>query len=202
LSYDYKKLKKIIYVSTLDVYEPTDEIITEDTKVSPTTMYGLSKYYCERMIKVWGNKNKIKTQILRMGHVYGPGEEQYSKLIPSIMTSILKSRQAYINGKGENYRCYIFIEDAINAILESIHSENISEVLNIVGSFNYTVSEIVEKIIKISGYKVDIKQIKDSEKKNNLMFDNTKLIRELYSPSYNIDSGLKIEWEYLKNKFE
>ena len=42
---------------------------------------GSSRELEEKMIEIWSRKNEIKCQILRIGHVYGPGEEEYQKIL-------------------------------------------------------------------------------------------------------------------------
>jgi UDP-glucose 4-epimerase len=47
----FENLKKIIYISTLDVYENSDEI-SEFSKTVPATLYGLSKLNCDGVVIV------------------------------------------------------------------------------------------------------------------------------------------------------
>jgi nucleoside-diphosphate-sugar epimerase len=81
LEADLPRLEKFIYLSTLDVYG-NDEIISENSTVAPASLYGHSKLYGEKMVTAWANDKKVFAQILRVGHVYGPGEEAYQKIIP------------------------------------------------------------------------------------------------------------------------
>ena len=49
--------------------------ITEKTKISPDSIYGISKYAGEMFIKQILSKSKIKTSIFRIFNTYGPGED-------------------------------------------------------------------------------------------------------------------------------
>ena len=71
-------IKNFIFFSTIDVYG-YDNPITEETKPFPTSLYGHSKLYCEQMVSAWAAQKKVCHQILRIGHVYGEGEEKYTK---------------------------------------------------------------------------------------------------------------------------
>ena len=63
--------KKIIFLSTLDVYGTVSNIISEDSHTIPETLYGHSKLFLEKMILEWSKINKVTPQILRIGHIYG-----------------------------------------------------------------------------------------------------------------------------------
>ena len=59
--------------------------VDEHTAVNPTSLYGASKYYCEKMLAVFCKNNNIIFHNLRIGHVYGIGEEKHQKLLPQII---------------------------------------------------------------------------------------------------------------------
>ena len=63
------------------MYEES-KVICEETNTIPKSLYGWSKLYCEKMVEQYGELNGIDTQVLRVGHVYGTGEEGYKKIIP------------------------------------------------------------------------------------------------------------------------
>ena len=90
LSCNFPSLKKIIYLSSIDVYDVNVKIIAEDTSTAPVSLYGFSKLYGEAMISKWAISKNITYQILRIGHVYGPGEEFFKKIIPITIKKILK----------------------------------------------------------------------------------------------------------------
>lgn len=72
LKLNFRKLKKIVYLSTVDVYDD-DKIYSESSPVKPISLYGHSKFYCEMMIDAYCRQKGVDWHILRVGHVYGPG---------------------------------------------------------------------------------------------------------------------------------
>jgi nucleoside-diphosphate-sugar epimerase len=68
---------KIIFTSTIDVYKNTNIIIDENSETNPISLYGWSKLLCEKIIEQYGYQNNSIVQILRIGHIYGNGEEEY-----------------------------------------------------------------------------------------------------------------------------
>ena len=123
-------LKKIIFISTIDVYGE-DEIISELTTLSPVSLYGLSKLYCEKMIKLWAVEKGMNFKLLRIGHVYGQEEDdKISKINSCHHEKGDKGESVQIWGSGNEIRSFIYIEDVIRAIQRSLHLEEINEPIN------------------------------------------------------------------------
>ena len=105
-------LSRFIYLSTLDVYAPSD-LITEKSNVEPQTLYGLSKLYCEKVVSTICTEKNINFQVLRIGHVYGPGEEKYKKIIPIAIQAALNDIEIEVWNNGEELRNFIYVFDVI-----------------------------------------------------------------------------------------
>jgi nucleoside-diphosphate-sugar epimerase len=192
------KLEKIIFLSTLDVYRITDEVLSEDSVVNPISLYGFSKLYCEKMLENYCQEKKLQIQILRIGHVFGPGEEQYQKIIPNTIKNILNNKNLTIFGDGTDIRSFIYIDDVINAIINSIKIEENLGVVNVVSGNSITIKELVNKIISISGKSIEINYLDTGNGKRNLKFNNSKLKNHLLDRETDIEHGLLSEFNYMK----
>ena len=73
----------IVFASTIDVYASCDDgrVLSEKSCVDPAGLYGASKLFCEKLVSVWARETSCRSCILRYGHIFGPGEEAYGKLI-------------------------------------------------------------------------------------------------------------------------
>ncbi|MBP5493839.1 MAG: NAD(P)-dependent oxidoreductase [Lachnospiraceae bacterium] len=192
-----KSLKRIVYLSTLDVYESTDDIISENTPVGPQTMYGWSKLYCEEMVKTFAKENDILFCVLRLGHVYGEGEEKYRKVMPVMIKSALQKEGISIYGDGEALRSFIYIEDVAKAVVNSLKLPS-SDIINIVGNEAISINDLAKKIIELSGNDIKIEHISSNVANRNYIFDNSKLLNTLLDSLTPLETGLKREMEYLK----
>lgn len=190
-------LKKVIYLSTVDIYN-SDSIITEQTTESPVSMYAHSKLYIEKMLRNWAIQEKKVVQILRIGHVYGPGEEAYAKLIPETIRKILLNQDLTIWGSGEELRSFIYIDDLVKAIVKSIdYDESLGEI-NLSGRQPITILNLVEKIKEIAKSTVNIEKAEFNFKGRNLEFDNSKMLKFLLDKETNLDDGLLAEYQFMK----
>jgi nucleoside-diphosphate-sugar epimerase len=193
-------LKRVIFISTLDVYSESDTIL-ESTQEQPISLYGFSKLYCEKMIENFSNQNNLISQILRIGHVFGPGEEKYEKIIPLTISKILNGKDLEIFGDGEAIRTFIYVDDVAEAIINSIDLCQDNGIINIVGNEQITIKELVEKIVKIHDNKnINIKYIPNSSINRNIIFDNSKLKKTLLNHFTSLEEGLRKEYDYMRNK--
>lgn len=189
-------LKKFIYLSTLDVYD-NDNIISESTLEKPASLYGHSKLYSEKMVESWGKEYDKSVQILRIGHVYGPGEEAYLKIIPATIHNILAEKPVQIWGTGEELRSFIYIKDIVTAIVNAIQLKDVG-VINLVGNRSISINDLVNTIKQISNEDVTIEKIPAEKKGRDFVFDSSKMNTFLLSKETSLEEGLKEEFKYMK----
>lgn len=196
-NFSFPRLKKIIFLSTLDVYQITG-VVNENTKNNPASLYGWSKLYGEQIIKKIAQKRNLDYQIFRVGHVYGPGEESYEKIIPITMHRILNNQNAMIYGTGNELRNFIFVEDVVKVIVGAINKVATEKVINIVGEQSVSINNLIKSIINISEKKVGVEYIKTDFTGIDYVFDNSILIKNFEITYTSLDKGLRQEWEHLK----
>lgn len=197
LNLPLSNLKKIIYLSTLDVYDAKG-VINESSDIKPSSLYGHSKYYCEEMIRFFCEQHSIYSHILRIGHVYGPGEEVYKKFMPIAIRRLIASEPVELWGSGEELRTFIFIDDVIQACVKAIYLTEDVGPINVVGSKSISIAGLLRKIEKILGVTGEVKVMEASSSARDFVFDNRKLKKYLLSNETDLDDGLIAEIEYMK----
>ncbi len=196
LALPFENLKKIIYISTLDVYEPA-ELTTEATPTVPVSLYGWSKLYCERMTTVFAAKHGLACQILRIGHVYGPGEEKYAKFLPRAINKILAGEPVELWGDGSEVRTLIYIDDVVTAILQAVNLRKDVGPINVVGGVAVSIRALLDQIIAVSGKSVEISEREFGGVTRNYTFDNKKMRQYLLPAETSLSTGLKAEYAYM-----
>ena len=196
LALPFKNLKKILYISTVDVYEPAN-IITEATPTIPASLYGWSKLYCEHMTTIFAANHDLVCQTLRVGHVYGPGEEKYSKVLPNAIKNILAGDAVELWGDGSEIRSFIYIDDVVAAILQMVTQvENLGPI-NVVSGEPVSIRKLLNKVIAVSGKRVAITPKEFEGTKRDLIFDNAKLRKYLLPVETDLTTGLQAEYAYM-----
>ena len=185
---------QFIFLSTIDVYGKIDSVISEESQVNPLTMYGWSKFYCEKMLETWALKNDVLIQILRVGHIYGKGEEAYKKVIPVTIEKIKHGENPQIFGTGEDKRSFLHVTDVCNFIMKSLDLKTYEGVINLCSAKSYSIREIIEILLKISNSKLQIEYKQTQAKGIDLVFDTSKMHRLLGYEKINIEEGVSNEY--------
>lgn len=193
---DITTLNKVINISTIDVYSE-DKNLKESSLVSPDSLYGLSKWYCEKMVYEYAQENKIKAHTLRVGHVYGPGEEVYEKILPVTMKKVIKNEPVEIWGDGTDLRSFIHVDDVVDSVLSALINDIEPEVVNVVSSQPMSINDLVKSIISIENKTIEVKHISTQQGRRDLVFDNSLLMKTLLGEERDFKKFLKDEYEYM-----
>ncbi len=191
-------VSSFVFLSTIDVYGTSNEEITERTEVCPRSLYGHSKHYCEEMISTWSHNRRNAVQVLRLGHVYGPGEDAYQKLIPSTIRACLSGASPAIFGNGRDKRTFLYVRDCVKAILAAAELTESAGVINLVGDDPISVLDLVAKIRGATRSSLAATFLPSDAPVRDLVFDNRKTKRHLLSTLTPLDAGLAAEVEHIR----
>jgi UDP-glucose 4-epimerase len=199
LALPWNNLKKVIFLSSLDVYANTEGLISEATPTVPASLYGLSKLYGERMVNLSAVDRRIAGQVLRIGHVYGPGEEKYAKVLPKAIQNIVAGKDVELWGDGKELRSFIYIEDVITAILKAVELRDEPGVINVVSGNSISIRDLLDKLIDIGGRGTRILRREFSGATRDLVFDNSKIKRYLLAEERDFTLGLQEEFRHVES---
>ena len=152
-------VKKNIYFSTLSVYgdRATDLKITEETRIDPTSLYGIAKYSGECAIRYVTEKNGIPLLLLRPCKIYGPGDPSFTYGPVQFIQSILYDGKICLFGDGTELRDYIFIRDLVQIIIQLAFSNN-SGTYNIATGQSCSFQDIIGYLKKVSKRNFEVQQ--------------------------------------------
>ncbi len=195
LNLPFNALEKIIYISTVDVYAPSN-LISEVSPTLPASLYGWSKLYCEKLISVHARQKRISRKILRVGHVYGPGEEKYAKFLPKAMQAIISGLPVELYGDGTELRSFIYVDDVVKAIFSAVGLTDETSVINVAGARAISIKMLLKSLIDISGGDVEVLARESFGVKRDLVFDTRLMNEKLLPVEKDFMSGLKEEYDY------
>jgi UDP-glucose 4-epimerase len=153
------------------------------------------------MIVNFAEERELIYQILRIGHVFGPGEEKYKKIIPVTISKLLNNSEVEIFGDGQAIRTFIYLNDVVASILNALELPQSEGIINVVGETQITIDDLVKILIKIHNSANTVINYKLASTKNrNLIFDNHKLKEKLFDQFTPLDVGLAEEYLYMKER--
>lgn len=144
-------LKKLLYVSTDEVYGECDHPKTEEEIIFPKNPYALSKAFGSLLRLAYDNtypELKDKTCETRFCNVFGPRQDD-RKVIPAIKRAMNGGKPLSLHNGGEGYRQYIHVSE-IPPLIELLLQKG-DRTYNITSGEGYKVKELCALAEKITG---------------------------------------------------
>lgn len=101
---------------------------TEDSKIHPTSVYGITKQNQEQMVLTVCKSIGISTIALRYQNVYGPGQSlsnPYTGILSIFSTQIKNGNNINIFEDGNESRDFVYIDDIVNATILGLENSDI-----------------------------------------------------------------------------
>ncbi|HZK81151.1 MAG TPA: NAD(P)-dependent oxidoreductase, partial [Humisphaera sp.] len=195
---------RIVFASTVDVYATASNgtILNELSPLGPQSLYAASKLFCEQAVKFYTDARDCGYAILRLGHIFGPGEDAYRKLIPETMRQILRGQSPVIHGTGSALRDFLYVEDAVEAILRAaISPARAIGPVNIVRGQSVSALQVVETLARLAGMPEKFERLSDKPEGYSLQFDGAAMRAILGEwPLVSMNEGLAKEFHHQQKR--
>jgi CDP-glucose 4,6-dehydratase len=110
---------RVIVASSDTVYGPAAGAVpaTEDMPLRPAHPYDASKAAADLIARSYGTTYGLPVAVARLANVYGGGDINASRLVPSSVWAALAGRRPVIRSDGTPRRDFLYVEDAAAAYL-------------------------------------------------------------------------------------
>jgi UDP-glucose 4-epimerase len=195
-------IQKFIYVSSIAVYGEQQTPFKETDDPKPIDIYGISKLAAERTLKVLADAHGFEYVILRPHNVYGPRQDMsdpYRNAVTIFMNQVLKDKEYYIYGDGEQRRQFTYIDDLVTGLTNSLTAKQ--GIYNLGTDISHSVNDLSNTILDIT--KFTKKPIHLPERVNEVRIceaDNRLSRKYLgYKDTVSFKEGVSRTWEYCKS---
>jgi nucleoside-diphosphate-sugar epimerase len=106
-------VEKLLLVSSIDV----EMSISDGNGVTVNLDYPAHKLDVELAVESWSEANKVPIAIVRLGPLYGPGEEKYHRLIPTLIRAKHRGENFAFSGPQSFSRNFLYVEDAAKVLV-------------------------------------------------------------------------------------
>jgi UDP-N-acetylglucosamine 4-epimerase len=150
----------------------------------------------------------MKVAGLRYFNVFGPRQDPegpYAAVIPLFISGILNRTPVYINGDGGQTRDFTFVENAVQANIKGMLTDNdkaYGEVYNVAVGANFSVNYLYEAISKLlaADHKAIYREARSGDIRDSLA-DISKATGLLgYVPTRQFLEGLKLTVDYFTGR--
>lgn len=145
----------ILMSSQLDFGKVKEKKVDENHDNKPNTIYGTHRLVVTNYSKIYSDLYGLNTTVLRFSNVYGPhpmpAPKKYN-IVNYFIDRALKNQTIFIYGDGQQIRDYLYVDDAINALLKAAKLSKISgQVFNLGTGKPTKFIEMANLIVRIIG---------------------------------------------------
>ncbi len=179
---------RYVYCSSISVYKPAVEAITENSCLHPLTDYALSKLWGEHV--AMGAKSHA---VVRFSSLYGE-EMRERTLIPNYINQAMQNGEIPVWGKGLRRQNYLHVRDAARLLCQVAQSDHCGVFLG-TGEGEHSNLEIAEMIAGETGAKI---VFTGEDPSASYRYDNHQTRTLIsWSPSVSIQTGIReyIQWK-------
>lgn len=138
------KVERVIFFSSVSVFEKSENLISQNSKKNPETIYGKSKLEAEKIGEMYFTEYNLPITIIEPVTVYGEGDVgNFAKLEKMITKGFLVSF-----GKQKNKKTVIYYKDLISMVLDIAKDESAIGKSIICGTETIEVNEIYKILMK------------------------------------------------------
>jgi len=156
---------KVLVASTSEVYGDPLEHPQKETyfgnvnTFGPRSCYDESKRFAETATYVCLHKYNLDARIIRIFNTYGPRmKKDDGRVVSNFINKSLSGEALNIDGDGSQTRSFCYVSDMVNGIFKAMFSEGTKgEIFNLGNPDEYTIKELADKIIDLTGSKFEIK---------------------------------------------
>lgn len=205
---------RIVLACSSSTYGDSKELPKVESRIgNPLSPYAVTKFAIEQFADVFFKNYGLEFIGLRYFNVFGPKQSPdnpYAAVIPIFCKAFLEDNQPTINGDGETSRDFTFVDNAVQANILSMFTDDpnsINQIYNVACNDRVSLNEMVRALQRITGKNIQPRygperagDVKHSEAniekiKNNLGYaptvffeDGLQKVYEWYRDFYNVPS--------------
>ena len=194
---------RLIYTSTVAVYgNSIDGILDENSKISPDSIYGVSKYSGEMFIKQMLHNSQTKYTIFRVFNTYGPGEFYHPYRSVNCKFCYHALFGFPITVYRGHFRSSTYVDDCVRTVGNISDNFKAGAVYNIGSSQFHDIETLADIIWNYTGADRKLIEYGESEKLTTKIkkLDNSLSIKDLnHIETVSLEEGVRktIDWAHI-----
>ena len=202
-----KKVKRIIFCSSMARYGSQKYPFTEDMEPSPVDPYAISKVAAEQTLINLCELNKIEWVIAVPHNIIGPRQkydDPFRNVVSIMLNRILQNKAPIIYGDGEQKRCFSYIDDCLSCMLPMLDQKNLNkQIINIGPDEEFvTINKISEICSNITGSNLKPIYKKDRPREVKYASCSADKARKLlnYKTKTDLKNAILKTYDYIKRR--
>lgn len=132
--------------------------LSEETPTNPISSYGIQKVTIEKLLYLYNYMYGLDYRIIRLANPYGPYQRPNGVLgaVTTFTYKALKAEEIQVYGDGSVVRDFIFIDDAVRAIINIVNGENKYRTFNLGCGYGTSIKNVLSTIEKALNINMNI----------------------------------------------
>lgn len=200
---------KILQASTSECYgNPSvhpqpEEYWGNVNPIGIRSCYDEGKRAAETLFMDYHRKHNIDTRIMRIFNTYGPRmNKNDGRVVSNFIVQALEGKNITVYGDGNQTRSFCYVDDLLDGMMKLMnYTGTYPYPINIGNPGEFTMLELAEKIIQLTGSKSNIVYEplpEDDPKQRKPNIHRASIVLD-WSPKINLEQGLIKTIDYFKN---
>lgn len=163
---------KFMFVSSSQVYGNVaiySQPIMENQFFSPLNHYGASKAAGENLVLAYHNEYNLPVCILRPFNHTGPGQPPFF-VLPKLVKAFKERKETIHLGNLDITRDFCDVRDVVQIYVSLLENFQNGQVFNIASGNGYSLSDIINILVELSGYRPKILSCDDFKRSNDIKY--------------------------------
>jgi UDP-glucuronate decarboxylase len=204
-----KRVKaKILQASTSEIYgdpvvHPQPETYWGNVNpIGPRSCYDEGKRCAETLFFDYHRQHKLRIKVVRIFNTFGPRMYPHDgRVVSNFIMQALRNEEITIYGDGSQTRSFCYVDDIIEGLVRVMDtSDEITGPINMGNPEEWTILELAQKIIQLTGSKSKIVYLplpKDDPMQRRPVIELAKRLLG-WEPRIEIEEGLRRTIDYFK----
>jgi UDP-glucuronate decarboxylase len=207
-----KRVKaRILQASTSEVYgDPSvhPQVETYWGNVNPVgirSCYDEGKRVAETLFFDYHRMNQVDIRVMRIFNTYGPRmRPDDGRVVSNFIVQALNGEEITIFGDGSQTRSFCFVDDLIEGMCRLMECEDFIGPVNIGNPMEFTIKELAEKVIQITGStsKINFQPLPSDDPKQRQPEISLAAEKLQWKPVVHLEEGLKKTIPYFRKIIE
>lgn len=200
-------VKKVVFISSGGtVYgKEVDCPLKEKTATNPISSYGVQKITIEKLLYLYRYMYGLDYRIIRLANPYGPYQRPNGVLgaVTTFTYKALKGDEITVYGDGSVVRDFIYIDDAIRAIMKIVNGENKHRTFNLGCGYGTSIKQVLETIEKALGIKLNVSYLEGRRVDVPVNYLDISRYEKYYGAlnPISLEDGIKKTADFMKKEY-
>lgn len=156
------EVRKIVFVSSGGTVYGVPALlpVKESHPTEPISSYGIHKLMVEKYLALARRLHGLEYSIVRPANLYGPRQrlDIAQGAVAVFLDRALRDEPIEIWGDGSVVRDYVYVEDAVDAMLRAARCEGEPRIFNVGSGIGVSLNQLVEEIGKLLGRRLRVQR--------------------------------------------